>query len=79
MSAHSSNVAWRIPQAEKPGGLQSMRPQRVRHNCTRTRTHRHTHIHTHTHTHTEEMRSVAISLLEDTQLSQGHTFKEYFF
>ena len=28
----SSILAWRIPQTEEPGGLQSMRLQRVRHN-----------------------------------------------
>ena len=28
---HSSNFAWKIPQAEKPGGTQSVEPQRVRH------------------------------------------------
>ena len=31
MATHSSTLAWRIPQMEKPGGLQSMAPQRVRH------------------------------------------------
>ena len=31
MAAHSSTVAWRIPWMEEPGGLQSMRSQRVRH------------------------------------------------
>ena len=29
MATHSSTLAWRI--AEEPGGLQSMGPQRVRH------------------------------------------------
>ena len=29
-ATHSSILAWRIPQAEVPGGLQSMRLQRVR-------------------------------------------------
>ena len=29
---HSSTVAWEIPWAEQPGGLQSMGSQRVRHN-----------------------------------------------
>ena len=29
---HSSILAWRIPWTEKPGGLQSMGSQRVRHN-----------------------------------------------
>ena len=30
MAAHSSILAWRIPWTEEPGGLQSMRSQRVR-------------------------------------------------
>ena len=31
MATHSSILAWRIPWAEEPGGLQSMGSQRVRH------------------------------------------------
>ena len=31
MATHSSILAWRIPQTEEPGGLQSMGPQKVRH------------------------------------------------
>ena len=31
MATHSSILAWRIPWAEKPGGLQSMESQRIRH------------------------------------------------
>ena len=31
MATHSSNLAWRTPWTEEPGGLQSMRSQRVRH------------------------------------------------
>ena len=31
MAPHSSILAWRIPWTEKPGGLQSMGLQRVRH------------------------------------------------
>ena len=31
MSTHSSVLAWEIPWTEEPGRLQSMRPQRVRH------------------------------------------------
>ena len=31
MATHSSMLAWRIPWTEEPGGLQSMRSQRVRH------------------------------------------------
>ena len=30
-ATHSSNLAWRIPWAEEPGGLQSIESQRVRH------------------------------------------------
>ena len=32
MAIHSSILAWRIPWTEKPGGLQSMKSQRVGHN-----------------------------------------------
>ena len=32
MATHSSILAWRIPWTEEPGGLQSMRSQRVGHN-----------------------------------------------
>ena len=31
MATHSSILAWRIPWTEEPGGLQSMRLQRLRH------------------------------------------------
>ena len=31
MAPHSSTLAWKTPWTEKPGGLQSMRSQRVRH------------------------------------------------
>ena len=31
MAPHSSTPAWKIPWAEEPGGLQSMRSLRVRH------------------------------------------------
>ena len=32
MATHSSILAWKIPRAEEPGRLQSLGPQRVRHN-----------------------------------------------
>ena len=32
MATHSNSLAWRIPWTEEPGGLQSIGPQRVRHN-----------------------------------------------
>ena len=31
MATHSSTLAWRIPSTGEPGELQSMGPQRVRH------------------------------------------------
>ena len=31
MATHSSNVAWKIPWTEEPGGLQTMGSQRVGH------------------------------------------------
>ena len=31
MATHSSILAWKIPWTGEPGGLQSMGPQRVRH------------------------------------------------
>ena len=53
MATCSSILAWKIPWTEEPGGLQSMRLQRVRHNThTHTDTHTHTHTQTHTQTHT---------------------------
>ena len=32
MATHSSVLAWEIPRTEEPGGLQSIRLQRVRYN-----------------------------------------------
>ena len=34
MATHSSILAWKIPWAEEPGGLESMGSQRVGHDCT---------------------------------------------
>ena len=33
MTIHSSLLAWRLPWAEEPGGLQSMESQRVGNDC----------------------------------------------
>ena len=38
MAVHSSILAWRIPWTEKPGGLQFMALQRVRHDSNYTTT-----------------------------------------
>ena len=55
MATHSSVLAWRIPWAEEPGGLQSMGSQKVRHSWEHTHSSQSifgsTHTHTHTHTH----------------------------
>ena len=32
MATHSRILVWRMPWTEEPGGLQSMGPQRIRHN-----------------------------------------------
>ena len=40
MAICSSILAWRIPQTEEPGGLQSMGSQRVRHDCSDLTQHR---------------------------------------
>ena len=50
-ATQSSVLAWKIPCAEEPAGLQSMRLQRVR---MHTHTHTHTHTYTHTRTHTAQ-------------------------
>ena len=39
MDTHSSILAWRIPWTEEPGGLQSMRLQRVVHDWVTKHTH----------------------------------------
>ena len=51
IETQSSVLAWKIPCAEEPGRLQTMRSQRVGHDWAHTHTHR-AHTHTHTHTHT---------------------------
>ena len=43
MAAHFSTLPWRIPWTEKPGGLQFMGLQRIRHDWV-TYTHRHEHL-----------------------------------
>ena len=41
MASHSSIPAWKIPRTEKPGGLQSMGSQRVRHDWAHSTEHIH--------------------------------------
>ena len=47
MAAHSSILAWKIPQTKEPGRLQSMGSESDTTECTRARAHTHTHTHTH--------------------------------
>ena len=68
MATHSSVLAWRIPWAEEPGGLQSMGSQKVRHSWEHTHssqsifgsTHTHTHTHTHTATHSITLAQIIV-------------------
>ena len=62
MVTHSSILAWRIPQMEEPGGLQSTGSQRVRHDWATN-----THTHTHTHTH----KPIVFQILFPYRLSQN--------
>ena len=43
MITHSTILAWKIPWAEEPDGLQSMGSQRVKQDRLCLRTHAHTH------------------------------------
>ena len=45
MTTHTSILAWEIPWTEEPGGLQSMRSPRVRHNLATEHAHTCTHMH----------------------------------
>ena len=45
MATHSSILAWKIPWAEEPGGLQSMGSQRVRHDWATNTQHVNPHWH----------------------------------
>ena len=47
MVPQSSILAWEMPQREKPGGLQSVELQRVRHNQVHTQRHTRTLIQAH--------------------------------
>jgi len=63
MAIHSSILAWRIPRAEEPGGLQSMGLQ----SWTQL-SDSHTHTHTHTHTH----------FLQNTKQNSNNEAMHYF-
>ena len=65
MTAHSSILAWKISWTEEPGGLHSMRLQRVRHGWVAECTH------THTHTHTDLVKSC---FTQYRNLGRGGTF-----
>ena len=40
VTPHSSTLAWRIPWTDESGGLQSVGPQRVGHDCATEHTHK---------------------------------------
>ena len=44
MATHSSNLAWRIPWMEEPGGLQSRGSQRVGHDLATEKQQHHNYI-----------------------------------
>ena len=44
MATHSNILAWEIPWTEKPGGLQSMGSQRVRHDLVNNKTNINTYL-----------------------------------
>ena len=56
VAIHCNILAWRIPQTEEPGGLQSMGSQRVSDTTEATEHTAHTCTHAHTHTHTQFLR-----------------------
>ena len=64
MATHSGILAWKILWTEKPGGLQSMGSQRVRHNW----------VCTHMHSWTLRTTTVKITILPDTVYRFNGTF-----
>ena len=65
VAIHCNILAWRIPQTEEPGGLQSMGSQRVSDTTEATEhtAHTCTHAHTHTHTHTIPTKVIFLYIL----------------
>ena len=68
MATHSSIHAWEIPWTEEPGGLLSMKLQRVGHNWACT----------HTHTHTHHFNSYSFLLSSRSELSPLCLFSFFF-
>ena len=66
MAIHSIIFAWRFPWTKEPGGLQSMGPQKVRHDSatvyrtTKSQTRLSSHTHTHTHPHIRYWESLTV-------------------
>ena len=75
MATHSSILAWRIPWTEEPGGLQSMRLQRI--DMTELLTHTYTHTYTHTHTVDWEEISRESRSLFGNKATQWKTFMHF--
>ena len=66
MATHSNILTWRIPWPEEPGGLQSMRSQRVRHGWGTT-------IYTHTRYIKSCIKCILFSIVE---ADQSHLSKQ---
>ena len=64
MATHSNILTWQVPWTEEPGGLQSMRLQRVGHNWAHP--HARAHTHTQTHTHIVDLRCNILVVYEDS-------------
>ena len=76
MATHSSVLAWRIPWTEKPGGLQSMGSQRVRHNWTTKCMCARVHARTHTHTHTHSVKTVNLPACEKVETTPDRSITQ---
>ena len=77
MVTHTSILAWEILWTEEPGGLQSMRFQRVSHSLATKQPH--THALSHTHIYRErEKKGWLLCLSKSLSLTQGHSSSFYF-
>ena len=71
MAAHSSILAWRIPWTEEPGGLQSMRLQRVGHDQATEQSQAYTSDFSHTVSLCEKLKHLC-EILRSSNCSRRH-------
>ena len=76
MATHSSILAWRIPQTEKPGGLQSIGSQRVGHNWSDLAWN-HTHLYG-TFLTTDHLLQAALSEYSIQHIAEHHVLRYSF-